>query len=94
MELHADKCQIYQTEEGVTFLGYKIYPTHRLVIRRNIKRLNKRVKKYYGLLAKGIITKQKIICSLQSWLGYALHADTFNLRKRIASKYHLSGLSP
>ena len=46
LELHARKCQIYLVRNGVPFLGYKIYPTHRLVLTDNIKRFRKRLKRY------------------------------------------------
>ncbi len=94
LELHPNKSQIYLTAKGIVFLGYKIYPTHRLVIRQNVKRLRDRIKKYFKLLKLKLITPQKIICSIQSWLGYALHADSFNLRRRLLTDYDLLGISP
>jgi len=94
LELHANKCQIYQSCRGVSFLGYKIYPSHRLVIKQNVKRLRHRMKKYFKLLSRKLITRQKIASSIQSWLGYAIHADSFHLKRRILSEYNLGGISP
>lgn len=94
LELHANKSQIYQVRNGVSFLGYKIYPTHRLVIKQNIRRLNRRLKRYFKLWARKLMTRETIACSIQSWLGYAVHADAFNLRRRILAKYKLEGISP
>ncbi|MBI5400082.1 RNA-dependent DNA polymerase [Candidatus Saganbacteria bacterium] len=87
LELHTDKSQSYSVKQGVGFLGYKIYPTHRLVICQNIRRLRKRIKSYLWLLQQKVITKKKIICSIQSWIGYAMHADSYNLRRRIFAQY-------
>lgn len=89
LESHPNKSQIYLTAKGIVFLGYKVYPTHRLVIRQNIKRLRRRIKKYFELLQLKLITPQKIICSIQSWLGYAIHADSFILRRRLLADYDL-----
>lgn len=83
LELHENKSQIYLTRKGVGFLGYKVYPTHRLIKKQNIKRFKIRIKKYLASLQTGLIDKVKIIQSVQSWLGYAVHADTYNLRARI-----------
>jgi len=94
LEIHANKCQIYPTRKGVIFLGYKIFPTHLLVVKQNVKRLRKRLKKYFVLLQKGVIEKNKIICSIQSWLGYAIHADSFILRRRILAEFNFMGISP
>ncbi|MFH1541724.1 MAG: reverse transcriptase/maturase family protein [bacterium] len=95
LKLHLNKCQIYLTKKGVSFLGYKVYPTHRLIIRRNIKRLRKRLRNYFALLQRKLITEQKIICSVQSWLGYAIHADSYNLRKQLLTEldFQAKGIS-
>jgi len=94
LELHPNKSQIDLTTKGIIFLGYKVYPTHRLVIKQNVKRLRSRIKKYFELLKLKLINPQKIICSMQSWLGYAIHADSFNLRRKILSEFDLKGISP
>ncbi|MFC1571197.1 reverse transcriptase domain-containing protein [Candidatus Margulisiibacteriota bacterium] len=93
LELHPNKSQIYITAKGILFLGYKIFPTHRLVIRQNIRRLRRRIKKYVKLMKLKLISGQKIICSLQSWLGYAAHADSFNLSKNVLSELMYNGIS-
>lgn len=94
LRLHPNKCQIYKTEKGVKFLGYKIYPTHRLVLSQNLKRLRKRMKVYFQFLQKGLSSMQKITSSIQSWFGYAKHADSYHLRMGIMEKYSLKGISP
>ncbi len=89
LDLHPHKSQIYLTANGIGFLGYKVYPTHRLIVSQNVKRLRKRLKKYIELLKLKLITRQKISCSIQSWLGYAIHADSFNLRRRLLAEFAL-----
>ncbi len=93
LDLHENKSQIYLARKGVGFLGYKIYPTHRLVKKQNIKRFNKRMKKYLGSLKIGLIGKAKTIQSVRSWLGYAVHADTCNLSNQIKLKLINQGIS-
>jgi len=94
LELHPNKSQIYLTARGIVFLGYKVYPTHRLVVRQNVKRLRSRIKKYFKLLKLRLITRQKIVCSIQSWLGYAIHADSFKLRRQLLTEHDFLGISP
>jgi retron-type reverse transcriptase len=94
LELHSHKSQVYLTAGGVVFLGYKVYPTHRLIVKQNVKRLRIRMKRYFKLLKLKIITPQKIVCSIQSWLGYAIHADSFNLRKKILSELNIQACLP
>ncbi len=87
LELHENKSRAYATKKGISFLGYKIYPAHRIVMKQNIKRIRKRLRGYFRLLQKGVVAKDIIICSMQSWLGYALHADSYNLRRRLQSEF-------
>ncbi|MFA5104983.1 MAG: reverse transcriptase domain-containing protein [Candidatus Margulisiibacteriota bacterium] len=93
LDLHENKSQIYLTRKGVGFLGYKVYPTHRLIKKQNIKRFKIRMKKYLASLRTGLIDKVKIVQSVQSWLGYAVHADTYNLRNRIKLGLNGQGVS-
>lgn len=94
LKMHEDKSQVFLIRKGVAFLGYKIYQTHRLVLKQNIKRLKKRLKKHFKLMREGVITKDKIIYSVQSWFGYAIHADSYGIRRRILSEFNLEGISP
>lgn len=91
LELHPGKSQIFQTAGGVEFLGYKIYPTHRVITKQNIRRLRKRMKNYFKLLERGVILKKKILDSIRSWLGFALHADSYSLRRRLLLEFDLLG---
>ncbi|OGC07913.1 hypothetical protein A3F86_03230 [candidate division WOR-1 bacterium RIFCSPLOWO2_12_FULL_45_9] len=75
--------------KGIVFLGYKVYPTHRLVLRRNIKRARKRIKKYLEMLNSRLVDWLKITRSIRSWIGYAIHADSFNLRRRLLAELDL-----
>src|SRR3989338_1832468 len=94
LEFHPHKSQTHLVARGTAFLGYKIFPTHRLVIRQNVKRLRSRIKRYYKMLRLGLIMSQKILCSIQGWLGYAIHADSFHMRRRILSEFNFMGISP
>jgi RNA-directed DNA polymerase len=89
LELHPRKSQIYLTAGGVSFLGYKIYPTHRLTVSSNVKRERKRLKKYLVMVKAGLIDWPKLLRSLRSWLGYARRADSFNLRRRLLGELNL-----
>lgn len=93
LAMHENKSQIYEIKSGVPFLGYKIWPSHRLVLKQNIKRLKLRMKRYFKLLDKGVINSQRIFASMQSWLGFAGHADSYNLRLQLASAFLLLGIS-
>jgi len=83
LELHSKKSHVRQVKEGVRFLGYIIFPTHRLLDKANLKRFRRRLKHIQKLYARDQITLDKVFQRLNSWNAHAAHADSYKLRKRI-----------
>jgi len=74
IELHPKKVNIFPTEKGVDFLGYRIYGNYRLLRKSTVKRFIKRTK------------ARKDEESIQSWLAYASFANSWRLRKSLSKK--------
>lgn len=85
LKVHSRKCRIYIVREGVRFLGYRIFPTHRLLGKDNVLRMKRRLKKLSVLYREGEIPLKRLHQSIQSWIGHASQADTYHLRSRILS---------
>jgi len=83
LELHEKKQNIFPVSNGIDFLGYRIFHSHRRIRRSNIRKFIKRNKELTRRYQKGIIEFEKIRASINSWLGYVSHADSFGLRKKI-----------
>ena len=83
LKVHPKKCRTYKVNEGVTFLGYRIFPTHRLLAKENALRTRRRLKTLSALYRDRKIPLTRVHQSVQSWIGHASHADTYRLRSRI-----------
>ncbi|MDF1594362.1 MAG: reverse transcriptase/maturase family protein [Desulfobacterales bacterium] len=83
LRLHPGKCRAYKVKDGISFLGYRIFPTHRLLNKGNALRMRRRLKKMRSLYREGKIELDKIQQRIQSWIGHAAHADTYRLRRRV-----------
>jgi retron-type reverse transcriptase len=81
--LHERKSRIYRTSEGVTFLGFRIFPDFRLLPSANVRRFRKRVRRRVAAYFKGKITLDEFLRGLRGWEGHALQADTWRLRKKL-----------
>jgi hypothetical protein len=68
-------------DKGLTFLGYRIFPSHRKLRKRNKKKFGQRLENQRKALEKGEIGFSDLKDSIDSWIGHASHADTENLRK-------------
>ncbi len=75
LELHPNKSKILLLNRGIGFLGFRNYPYHRLLRKANVRTMRKRI-------TEGDYDS---ICEfLEGWMSYANHADTYNLRSKIA----------
>jgi retron-type reverse transcriptase len=83
LRLHPKKSRIYRVTEGVRFLGYRVFPDHRLLDKANVLRMRRKLKQMAQQYADGEISLEKMNGSIQSWIGHAGHADTWMLRKRL-----------
>ena len=71
LELHPNKISLRKHSWGIDFVGYVAYPHHSLPRRKTLKRITKRLQK--------TTTKEpdKVYASLQSYLGYLKHTDSY-----------------
>jgi len=73
--LHPKKSAIFPTSTGVTFLGQRIFLTHRRLKRENVQRFYRRLKLRLALYHERKLSPDKLECQLNSWLGHAGQAD-------------------
>jgi retron-type reverse transcriptase len=83
LRLHPKKTQIIPCEKGITFLGQRIFRTHRLLRKANVRRFYKRLRKRLAFFRAGKLSPDKLEAQLNSWIGHAKQADTYRLRKKI-----------
>ena len=83
LKLHETKCQVFPVTQGTPFLGYRIFPTHRLLKRENVRHFQRRLKVLQRDYSRGALTVEKVGQSVRSWIAHASHADTFGLRRRV-----------
>jgi len=83
LKLHPRKCQVFPVREGADFLGYRVFPDHRLLRKANVVRARRRLKRLQRLYAAGEISLEQVKRSVMSWIGHASHADTYGLRRKL-----------
>jgi len=83
LELHPRKCRIYPVQEGIDFVGYRIFPTHRRLRPSNGYRFRRRLKHMAADFRARKVSLEKVSASVHGWVGHARHADTWGLRSAI-----------
>lgn len=83
LRLHPKKNVVFPVTQGIRFLGYRVFPTHRLVVKENVWRFLRRVKRMQSDYRDGKTSFAQIQKRITSWSAHAAHADTYRLRQRL-----------
>jgi len=86
LELHPRKCRIVPARCGVEFLGWRIFPDHRLLRRATGVRFQRRLRALVAGAAAGEIPRVQVQASVLSWIGHLRHGDTYGLRTALLER--------
>lgn len=85
--MHPGKSRIYQCSEGLSFLGWRIFPTHTRLARANVIRFSRRMRGLQESWAAGKTDWTTIHQSVQAWIGHASFGDTQVLQARLLDRF-------
>ena len=88
------KSVIFPVKDGIRFLGYRVFPTHRLLAKENVRRFRRRVRGMQEDYAAGRVSYAEIYQRLMSWIGHARQANTYRLRCRLFDTISFQGRRP
>lgn len=89
------KTQIFPIgPRALDFLGYRIQSDYRLLRKSNVQRTKRKFHKYERSYSEGLIDLADVNSSIVSWIGHAMHADSYRLRLKILSELKFMRESP
>ncbi len=68
---------------GIPFLGFTVYPTHRRLRRRNGVAFARRLRTLRRRLAGSEIDLDEFLDRVRGWVAHAAHGDTLGLRRSL-----------
>ncbi|MCX6722073.1 MAG: reverse transcriptase/maturase family protein [Candidatus Staskawiczbacteria bacterium] len=80
LKIHGEKTKIQKTCQGVDFLGYVVFQKYKLVRTKTKKRIMKKFEARMHRYNQGFISKNSLLQSLQSYLGFLSHAKTYKIQ--------------
>jgi RNA-directed DNA polymerase len=83
LELKHSVTTLAPVSEGVSFLGFRIFPGVIRIKRENLVRMNQRVKRNEELYLQGRITEEKLVQSVGSIVAHASHVNSLAVRRKI-----------
>ncbi len=91
LTIHASEAQVLPTRCGIPWLGFVVYPTHRLVKRRNAVNFTRRLSGNLDAYRAGSISFAELDASVRGWINHVRYADTWGLRKHIFAAHPIPG---
>lgn len=65
------------------FLGFVVYPTHRLVKRRKVVHFRRCLKERLAAYRAGELTAHEVTASVRGWINHVRYGDTWMLREAV-----------
>ena len=77
------KSQLFETQHGVNFVGFRVLPDRIRVRNDNLHRSRRRCRQMQKDFTAGKLSVADLAQRLQSWEAHLLHGDTHRLRRRL-----------
>jgi len=83
LTLHEPQAAVCPVATGTPFLGWRVYPTHRRLKRRNGVAFQRRFRARLADFAAGRLGWSAVAAGVQGWIGHVAHGDTWGLRRAL-----------
>ena len=81
--IHETRAQVLPVVAGIPWLGFVVYPTHRLVKARKVRSAHRRLRSRLAAYHAGEITYAELDASIQGWINHVGNADSWGLRQHV-----------
>ncbi|MGH9719178.1 MAG: hypothetical protein ACRD8O_03125 [Bryobacteraceae bacterium] len=78
---------MYRCSEGVTFLGWRLFPNRARLQRGNVIRFRRRMREMQSGYAEGKLAWEDVRQRVRAWIAHAAHGDTWKLRERLFEQF-------
>lgn len=85
--MHPGKTRVHACREGVSFLGWRLFPNRTRLARQNVVHTQRRLRRLRVELQAGRVSWERVQQSVQAWIAHAAHGDTATLRHHLLSRY-------
>lgn len=88
LELHPSKSHVLNLKSGINFLGFRIFYHYKLIRKSNLKNFERKFNNLRILFDEELIGRENALQSLEGWLAYCSHANTYKYRKNIIKDFN------
>ena len=87
LKWHVKKLKVSPVTAGVRFAGFRVFVTHRLILKENIRSFRRRLRWLKRAYTCGNINLPELKARLTSWLGHARQAHSERLIRRVSKDW-------
>ena len=91
LTIHVAAAQVRPVTDGISFLGFQVFPTHRRLKRRQGLAYRRRLQGLLALFATGEIGLDQVTASVQGWVNHVRYGDTWGLRRTLFRELTIPG---
>ncbi len=81
--IHETRAQVLPVGAGIPWLGFVVYPTHRLVKARKVRDAHRRLRSRLAAYHAAEIGLAELDASIRGWINHVGHADSWGLRRHV-----------
>ena len=86
--MHKDKSKILNLKEGVPFLGFRIFPHHKLPKKANLGKFQSKLRELKILYKEHQLNREQIVEHLEGWMAYAKQGNTYKYRRDLLKSFN------
>lgn len=86
LRVHPGSAQVRPVSAGVPWLGFVVYPTHRLVKARKVVAATRRLGAAFEAWRAGRTSFARFDAGVQGWINHVRYADTWGLRGHVLAR--------
>ncbi len=90
LNLHPEKTRIVLSNQGIDFLGLKIFLHHKIMKKRNVRLFKRKLKLICEKYDNSEVMYDEVYDFLEGWIAYAKNADTYNVRKKVLTEFEMN----
>jgi len=89
LTIHEGSAQVRPSRHGIPFLGFVVYPTHRLLKRRKGIEYRRRLAGLMAAYRRREVGRAEVGSSVLGWINHVRYGDTWGLRRAILKDVRL-----
>ncbi len=75
--------QVTPTADGIPWLGFVVFPDHRLIKARKVRHATRRLDQRYAAYLSGAMPFAEFDAGVRGWINHVRHADSWGLRRHL-----------